>query len=205
MRGHICSRHQRKIVVQFMADDAEELKEEEAETTCGGSVELVHNLLDEMAKRQQASATQDTTNDEGRSAGFYQNVATATQVGLDLWGQQHVQWGATATHDDMTQPATMLHAATEQSTKKREKKNNDPAKSQHAHITMTYRNVERWFRDLQNSDHPPNARQMSVLQGVRRRCEQEAREGNGLSPQRPGSEPLRGCVLGVPVLAKANA
>ena len=73
-----------------VAGDAEELKEEEAETTCGGSVELVHKLLDEMAKRQQPSATQDTLNDEGRSAGFQKNVATATQIGLDLWGQQHV-------------------------------------------------------------------------------------------------------------------
>ena len=185
-------------------DDAEEVKEGEQETTCGGSVETVHKLLDDMAKRQQASATQDATNDEGKSAGFHQNVATATQIGLDLWGQHHVQWGATATHDDMTQPATMFHAATEQSTKKRKKKKNDPVESNHAHITMTYRNVQRWFRDLENSDHPPNARQMAVLQGVRRRCEQEAREVNGLSPQRPGSEPLRGCVLGVPGAGKSE-
>merc|ERR1712217_889421 len=123
--------------------------------------------------------------------GFQKNVATATQIGLDLWGQQHVQWGATATHGDMTQPASTLQAATEQSTKKRRKKKEDPAKSKHVHITMNYRNVERWFRDLQNSDNPPNARQMAVLQSVRRRCEQEATEANGLSPQRPGSEPLR--------------
>ena len=32
---------------------------------------------------------------------------------------------------------------------------------------MNYVNVERWFTDLQNSQQPPNSRQMAVLQGVR--------------------------------------
>ena len=74
-----------------MADDAEELAQEEPEAACGGSVTMVHDLLDEMAKRQQRSDSQDAENDEGRSKGFLQNVATATQIGVDLWGQQNLQ------------------------------------------------------------------------------------------------------------------
>ena len=72
-------------------------------------------------------------------------------------------------HADMTQPASTLQTSTAQSTKKRKKKQ-DAAKPQHAHITMNYVNVERWFTDLQNSEKPPNVQQMAVLQAIRARC-----------------------------------
>ena len=73
-----------------VADDAEAVPEEEAEAGCGGDAQIVHDLLDEMAKRQQHSDTQDAENGEGRTKGFLQNVATATQIGVDLWGLQNV-------------------------------------------------------------------------------------------------------------------
>ena len=109
-------------------------------------------------------------------------MATATQIGVDLWGQQNMQWGATAMRADMAQPASTLQSATAEGPKRRKKKD-DAEKPQHAHVTMNYVNVERWFTDLQNLQQPPNSRQMAVLQGVRARCEQEAREMHGASSQ----------------------
>ena len=183
------------------AEEAEEVKEDDTELASNVSVAHIHTLLDDMAMvSHKSGAERESEEQEQGSKSFRTNLATATKIGADLWGQQHLQWGETAAHGNMLLPAEMLQSAPDAGNKrKKRKKDVAPAA---AHTTMHHVNVEHWFEDLQNSAKPPNAQQLAVLHAVRDRCTQEAAESTAAAAGQPVSEPLRACVLGVPGAGK---
>ena len=101
IRGNVVSRHQRKIIVQFMsmncsrsqtrdddasADQENSRKDGDADVANSVGVQKIHEVLGKMVAREK------TTNNTDNDATHGDARGNALQLGDDLWGPQSRPW-----------------------------------------------------------------------------------------------------------------
>ena len=229
---NIPSRHQHRIIVQFMAACCGKSKTTDPQTEVAAAsntrdcppsdllLSQVHALLDALGaytprpRKTKAMGQGDKTDGEDEGSDNDQKqlslqMSNALKTVNDLWQRDSTAW--TAARENMANSKLDVSQMKKSTCQRRRPQSGKESKSEQcaAYIRLTKTNVTTWWRKIRSSKTPPTEEQTKYLEYVIERCQTERDELQKWHAPKgtPGSklltEPSRCALLGIPGAGKS--
>ena len=177
------------------------------------TVERLHGILTDMARRDDEAVTEETNESNERKgstkASHQKAAAAAMKLGTLLWGLETREWNGRAAHPVSDAP---LIIDKEGENKISKKKKTQETKEAHAYTKFRSTKASRWIEEKCRPGKLPNGRpkktpnqeQRRLLERVAHRCAVEEKEFRTAVKPKHASEPVRACLLAPPGTGKTQ-